>query len=469
MSLFTRLDATLRRFCRDRRGAFTVSFVLMAFFLLGLAALGFEGSRYLNVRARLSDGLEQAALALVAQDRGDQDPIASAYINAYLQSAGGRENVRLNAPPHIQKIVARSDDDDQISYLQYKVSAQIWEDSWFSSALFPSFAKQVMVGGSGAARKYRSSMDVVFVVDFSTSMLNDFDNNSRDEPGYDPNTVKSDTLKRVVLELSQKILTDDLANSVGFQPFAWGEQDVSQTHCVFPFVAKGGGPADPYTFNHDYDDDIDGEGWQDTILRLADQIDYQATIDNIPNETLDFSFPFINVYDGAQFCMFAITRGSRQTTSDFANGPVPLTHSLSDVEKVNAMSPWGSTFISGGILEGVQMLAKGKSAKKVLVIVSDGTDFPVSADDSITGGNTDYDITEKLMALGMCDKIRQALTNDHTIAKLAFIGVSYQPTVDWKACVGEQNYYEADNAADFADAMHRAVFEEVGHSSLYDR
>lgn len=35
------------RFCTDRRGAFAISFVMMSGFLLGMAAFGVEGSRYI--------------------------------------------------------------------------------------------------------------------------------------------------------------------------------------------------------------------------------------------------------------------------------------------------------------------------------------------------------------------------------------------------------------------------------------
>jgi tight adherence protein G len=465
------LKAMLRRFCLDRRGAFAASFVILSFFLLSLVALGFEGARYLNERARLSDGLEQAALALTAQDKGEDDPIAENYINAYMKTAAGKENTILNDSPAIKRLFVKSDDDGQLSYLEYKVSAQVWEDSWFSSPLFPSFGKRVLIGGSGAARKYRSSMDVMFVVDFSSSMTDDFNgneapNSSNASPDFDPDSQKIVVLKRVVSQLAQQILDDDPASTVGFLPFAWGEQNVDQTHCVFPFVSSnfGGAAADTLSAT----DAPDSNNAIPYVLRLATQIDYQATVDNIPEETNDFSFPFGDVRLTSYFCMINYTRGLGFTGTPLPNSPIPLTHSVDALDKINSMDPWGQTLISAGILSGTQMLAKGTSAKKILVIVSDGTDYPVAGDD-YTNNNPDFNITDKLMKAGMCNKIRQVLSTSQSVAKIAFIGVAYNPTVDWKACVGSGNYFESYSADEFADAMHRAVFEEVGHSSLYDR
>ncbi|MEZ2697194.1 family 1 glycosylhydrolase, partial [Hafnia alvei] len=71
MFVYQPLLASIRRFKQDRSGAFAISFVMMSGFLLSMAAFGLEGSRYITERARLSDAMEQAALALTAEDNGD--------------------------------------------------------------------------------------------------------------------------------------------------------------------------------------------------------------------------------------------------------------------------------------------------------------------------------------------------------------------------------------------------------------
>ena len=142
---------------------------------------------------------------------------------------------------------------------------------------------------------------------------------------------------------------------------------------------------------------------------------------------------------------------------------VPLTSSLNDIKKINSMNITGYTLISSGMIGGTQVLSKGTAAKKVLVIVSDGMDEPRPED----AANI-VDISQKLMQMGLCNKIREALTTSSSTGKIAFIGINYDPTSDWKSCVGESNYFEPKTVDEFRNAMRRAVFEEVGHNTLKD-
>lgn len=76
----------LRRFISDRRGAFAISLAMLGAFLLSMAALGLEGSRYITEQARLSDAMEQAALALTAEDNGEgasrNDVLSMSWLDA---------------------------------------------------------------------------------------------------------------------------------------------------------------------------------------------------------------------------------------------------------------------------------------------------------------------------------------------------------------------------------------------------
>lgn len=57
-----------RQFYQDERGVYTVITGLMGFFLLGLIALTVDGSGILLDKARLSQGMEQASIALVTEN-----------------------------------------------------------------------------------------------------------------------------------------------------------------------------------------------------------------------------------------------------------------------------------------------------------------------------------------------------------------------------------------------------------------
>ncbi|VTP60178.1 Uncharacterised protein [Serratia rubidaea] len=54
------------------------------------------------------------------------------------------------------------------------------------------------------------------------------------------------------------------------------------------------------------------------------------------------------------------------------------------------------------------------------------------------------------------------------MGKIAFIGINYAPTYDWKQCVGEKNFYLPHNVNQLEDNLRRAIFEEVGHNILKD-
>lgn len=439
MSRFHLLSAA-RRFCEDRRGAFAASFVILTAFLFSLAALGFEGSRFLNERARLSDGLEQAALAVVAEDTSTNNMIADAYIDTYMERGAYKENASLVGLPNITMSTGKSEGNDQVSYVEYKVSAQIKEDSWFSSPLFPSFGKTVVIGGSSAARKYRTNMDVMFVVDFSDSM----------NEGFSGGGIKKvEELKNIVLQISQELLEDNSGNKVGFAPFAWGTKTLGKPDtCSFPYVTKSRLPASPDTLMAH-----EGDVMYSDINRVIDQIDYQATVENIPNVTHYFEFPY-SMVTSEGLCM----KLSNAT-------PLLLTSSFDSISGIKEMTTGNLTLINSGMIQGTQLLAKGGAPRKVLVIVSDGTDVPSILDDK----NGNYDVSGHLFNAGLCNKIREVLTTPDAIGKIAFIGINYQPTLNWKSCVGVKNYFEATSVNSFEEAMRRAVFEEVGHSSLYDR
>lgn len=441
MSRFHLLSAA-RRFCEDRRGAFAASFVILTAFLFSLAALGFEGSRFLNERARLSDGLEQAALAVAAEDTSTNNMIADAYIDTYMERGAYKENASLVGLPKITMSTGKSESNDQISYVEYKVSAQIKEDSWFSSPLFPSFGKTVVIGGSSAARKYRTTMDVMFAVDFSNSMNGGFSGGG--------NVTKIEELKKIVLQISQELLVDNPGSKVGFAPFAWGTKGVGNPNvCSFPFVSNTGQPALPDTLiTHT------GEPSMEDVRRLIRQIDYQATVDNIPNATNDFVFPYSMVSSQA-ICFW----------SDNAK-PLELTSSYDEISAIQDMHTGDLTLISAGMIQGTQLLVKGKAPRKVLVVVSDGKDEPV---ERMTGEEDFFNMSKHLFDDGLCNKIRQVLTTNTDVGKIAFIGIGYSPTLDWKSCVGVKNYFETTSVNSFEEAMRRAVFEEVGHNSLYDR
>ncbi|HDX4051652.1 TPA: pilus assembly protein [Enterobacter soli] len=415
MSLSQKVLRPWGRFCTDRQGAFAVSFVMMSGFLLGMSAFGLEGSRYITERARLSDSMEQAALALTAEDNGDgaqrNYTLSSDYFSAYM-----RHDTSV-AQPSVKVLHGVSPTNANLTYVEYRVSGHTEQDSWFSSSLFPSFGKEVSIGDNGAARKYRSNMDVIFVTDFSGSMNESFGG-----------STKLAELKRIVLELSGELFSYNIDNKVGFIPFGWGGKEGDS--CDFAFVTNSQMPP--------------GILARGDYKRFERFVDINGTIDAIPNAVHDIQIPLSSV-DG-NTCL---------STSD--SHKVPLTSNPAEIGAINSMTANGGTLVSSGVLLGVPYLASGTASRKVMVIVSDGTDDPSSVK-----------LTPNLINAGMCDKIREVISTDESVGKISFIGINYNPTFDWKRCVGDKNFFLPQNIKELEDDLRRAVFEEVGHNIIKD-
>ncbi|MFI8416073.1 TadE/TadG family type IV pilus assembly protein [Serratia sp. NPDC078593] len=412
MSLHSHLLNGLRRFYHDRRGAFAISFVLMSGALLALASFAIEGPRYITERARLSDAMEQAALALTAEDNG-----AGAARNYSLSSDYFRAYMRHDVAVFTPTVVVNGGFSAGKNYVEYRVSGQTLQDSWFSSSLFPSFDKQVKIGDNGAARKYRSNIDVIFVTDFSGSMTEPFGSGT-----------KLSELKRIILKLSTELFRYNIDNKIGFVPFSWGGKEGG--YCDFPLVT-----------NRPVPENILAGG---ATTALENYVNFSATVAAIPRQVRDITIPLDKAGPGT--CL-------KESTS----WKVPLTSSMAGIRQIQSMEAGGSTLVSNGILMGVPYLVRGTASRKVLIVVSDGTDAP-----------NNVSITPKLMAAGMCDKIRSVISTRESVGKIAFIGIGYAPTYDWKQCVGEKNFYLPQNVNQLEDNLRRAIFEEVGHNVLKD-
>ncbi|WP_240614125.1 vWA domain-containing protein [Mixta theicola] len=289
-------------------------------------------------------------------------------------------------------------------------------DSWFSSSLFPSFDKEVAIGENGAARKLRSNMDVMFVVDFSGSM--------NFQLGYQTKLVE---LKRIVLKLSEELFAYNIGNKVGFVPFGWGSK--SGNMCDFPFVANRPVPVNLLT----------------QPARVFEQyVDIAATIAAIPKKINQFAIPLS--YVKKDYCL-------RESYS----WAVPLTSSMAQIRQIQGMTADGGTLVSSGVLLGVPYLTAGTAPRKIMIIISDGIDDPAG-----------ISITPRLIEAGMCDKIRDVLSTKEAVGKISFIGINYAPTYNWRRCVGEKNFYLPRNIYELERDLQRAVFEEVGHNVVKD-
>ncbi|WP_347253396.1 TadE/TadG family type IV pilus assembly protein [Leminorella grimontii] len=411
-----RKKRSISDFARNERGAIAIMFVLMGGFLLGMAALGFEGSRFLIERARLSDAMEQAALALAAEDNGNQTPeavarnrvLATLYLGSYM-----RNDKSVSAPAiSVSDVISVPHSNDSVQYVEYRLNAVTEHDAWFSSSYFPSFQSTVYVGDNGAARKYRANIDVVFAVDFSNSMNGELSGGGS----------KVEELKRIVLKLSRELYSYNVTNRVGFVPFDWG-------------IGSGGRCIMPISTNTRLDE-IPGA----VVDTFENYIDYAETLNAIPGEPANS----VNAIAVEHWACLKSTNAHE----------VLLTDRYDEISQISDMVAYGNTFISPGILRAAQLLSHSRAAKRVIVIVSDGEDHP------------NIQPTINLINGGMCDRIKASMATRYSAGKIAFVGVGYKPSTDWTACVGKNNFFVSESVDELEKDLRRAVFEEVGHNTL---
>ncbi|MEN9532718.1 MAG: hypothetical protein RIQ83_1942 [Pseudomonadota bacterium] len=231
-SLYMHIARSCRSFAKDSSGAITIIFVFLIPLFFMLIALGTEGPRYLTEKARLYDVLEQASLALTAEDNNNtlQDETLAKernklLVTRYVDTLMPRRNEGRSAEVNDDDIeytgLQSSAPGSDTGFIEYRVKAQSPHLSWFDSSIFPAFDKEVNVGEGGAARKYIGGLDALFVLDFSDSM---------EKNAISGSSSRLVALKEALTELVGKIGEMGSANRVGVLPFDWGTVD-DQDYC----------------------------------------------------------------------------------------------------------------------------------------------------------------------------------------------------------------------------------------------
>ncbi|HEN3652104.1 TPA: pilus assembly protein, partial [Yersinia enterocolitica] len=177
-------------FKKNEQGAILISFMIILPFFIALMFISFEISHYLQRKAKLSDAIEQATLALTVENNGIPDKaqqiknnaLVLSYANAYLPSE------RFSDP--IINI------DDNAHYLGYNAAVTIaYPAKFLSQSPLTNTISDINITDNGVAIKNKTiaasePMDVVFVADYSSSMESKF-------LGDSSNKSKIDSLREV--------------------------------------------------------------------------------------------------------------------------------------------------------------------------------------------------------------------------------------------------------------------------------
>ncbi|MBS0054011.1 TadE/TadG family type IV pilus assembly protein [Yersinia sp. Marseille-Q3913] len=497
-------------FIKSEKGAILLPFIVLLPLFIGLLFLSFEISHFLQKKAKLSDAIEQATLALTVENDDLPDEVQMSK-NADLVSHYSRAYLPLE---HFSvPVIDIKNNSGQLVY-NAKITMSYFAN-FLSKTAMTNTITTIGTEDNGAARKNiplekNNPTDVIFVADYSGSMSEEFNEN-------DFTGSRIAALRDIFTRLDSSALQNTNIHTIGFIPFSWGTKRIVMNnkeeikYCHFPFVPKIYKSDNSYLRQYTVSElkkipglegligiddikyaeltaerfayinseiekrvkhedidkvkellnqmyDINNPAVQ--IKIIEDMIDYDATIKSINSVVQHIDIPLDDIlYDS--LCL----RNSSAYSLDNYNSH----HNF--IDKMINMSPEGHTLASSGILYANSLFMKESknNNNKLMIIISDGDDSVFSID-NVNHGEQLVNITKKLIDNGMCEKIKE------NNIKMVFIAIAYSPDdikstehqIDWRKCVGEDNYYEAYNAneleADLQKALRITTTSEVGRN-----
>lgn len=446
------MHASLAR--QNGHAAMLFAMMIPAFFALFILAS--DGARALQSKARLEDASEVAALAIAARNADADDinkKIATDYISQYMNdmaSVPQFEVTKLSCE-HIPECV-RNVRQGKARFFQYQIHTKTEHFSWFpNDDGVAGFGEKFTVAGSATARKFQSeAVDVMFITDFSGSMGGGWNGKWK---------AKYQDLQEIIAEVTEELekynkLNNGQTNTVGNVSF--NEKTLSITpsqpgkYCnVSQLIWEDDGYKYKYEYIDRYINSYRYRGWY--WLRWERPY-WSSRYDWYPyNRTnVDYAKTVKEIFTVKDTCL-------SPTNGQFND--IELTEQFSPFNNtMKGFRPGGGTASYEGIIHGAQLLRKGKNARRLLIVLSDGDD------------NKKY-LSSGLVAAGMCSKIQTILNTGTTAdkkqikARLAVIGFDYdvknnQALAD---CVGTDNVFKAQNRDDILNKILELISEEIGH------
>lgn len=437
-------------------GHAAILFALMIPVLFGVFALGTDGVRAVQDKARLLEAVEVASLAVAGQG-SDNKVLAKSYLQYYFPLA------KINdADITINKINCEDNDackGKDRRFFEYQVSARISQPTWFpGNDAIIGFGADYQVFDGSVTRKYHSeTVDVVLVADYSGSMawpwdgdgtiasvnnpirysmMNEIVAQIADELDKFNEYVQGDNKNRLAItgfdNFTQKRNPINIQQMLHFDHLICNSSQVCNTNCSYNNQNPKRLVCDPWTARS-------GSNTSD--------VDAAATVNNI----------------------FNTNHWSHSTsilTTELVSGYRPLSY-FYDIEltddfaaiksEINSFVIRGSA-ISGtssyaGIIRGAQMAQAGINPRRLIIILSDGVD-------NFT--NT----TNKLISAGLCSTILNTLNSQNDVqARMVAVGFAYDINAypQMKNCVGEENVFSAKNPEDIKNKILELITEEIGH------
>lgn len=412
------------RHMNKQSGHAALLFAMIIPVLFGLFTLASDGARAIQTKARIEDASEIAVLAIAAHNDDNHDSqgagsgsrvnrqIATDYLEAY-----------LNDMTQISDLKIRKYNCDQIKecrdglargesrFFQYEVEATSKHTSWFpGNDVVTGFGESFSAKGAAVARKYQSeAVDIIFVADYSGSMVDGWRGGSN---------RKYIDLRNIIKEVTDELKkfndlnnTDD--NTVGLTAFNYYTKTKPTNSNNYCYMSQ--------------------------MMTKHGSFSADETVNNI----------FVN--KDSRSCAW------HSDNSRFNDLPLTVNYTSFN-NSIYYFYPNHGTASFQGIIRGAQMLKKGSNPRRLLIVLSDGQDG-------------DPHRHQQLVNAGMCSTILKTLSADKTSdghaikARLAVVGFDYDVNRNraLQDCVGAENVYKAQNTDDILNKILELITEEIGH------
>ncbi len=495
----------MKKFYFNESGTYFAITALMCTVLLSYVAFVVDGTGLLADKVRFIQGLTEAGLFVTAEN------------NETRQNKTHLKNGQTIKERNLDMIrqVARSYYQPENLYIENEgfengcsrngIDLTCWingyfkRPSWlFGRTVFTSFKEKETISSDNLFFKKKifnnAPIDIMFVMDYSGSMKDSFKKTRK---------KKIDALREIIREISDDLLQkkDHNYNRIGITLFAGGVQlsDSKYSHlCTYPFFYTSGTTICKVSDKNKNNVNSRSESIQNCEVIQSPKINYYRSlkmIEDFDGSPLNKRFPKANIPMTAEKSKECLEHHKRINTSQWCD-----VSNFNDCFKVIKKEPAGWTYSTTGLYVGANLLMRKNpktenlktNTKRFLVILSDGIDnsdfevnkfiIPANVKKDDLGFEDLYKLNDQgKQNLGACNQIRkridslQSSSYKHYETKISFIAIDYDPRRSddirtrkdaeaWQQCVGESNYYVADNIESLKEAILNAVRsnDEVG-------
>ncbi|EKO3574103.1 pilus assembly protein [Vibrio metschnikovii] len=439
-----------RKSMQRQSGHAALLFALIIPILFGVFALGTDGARAVQDKARLLEAVEVASLA-VAGEGSDDKVLAKSYLQYYFPLAEiNDDDITINKINCEDNPACQGQDR---RFFEYQVSARISQPTWFpGNDAIIGFGSDYKVYDGSVTRKYHSqTVDVVLVADYSGSMALPWD--GRYSIASPNNPIRYSMMNDIMIQVA-----DELDK---FNAYVQGSNKNRLAITGFDNFTQKKNPVNIQQMLH-FDHLICNNNrrctncWYDNWGRLrcnprsgsnTSDVDAAATVNNIFNtnhESHSTSILTTQLTSGYRSLSYFY---DIELTDDFVRIKSEINNFVIIESAISGTSSYA------GIIRGAQMAQTGTNPRRLIIILSDGVD-------NFT--NT----TNKLISAGLCSTILNTLNSQNDVqARMVAVGFAYDINAypQMKNCVGEDNVFSARNPDDIKNKILELITEEIGH------